>query len=116
MNNVTPSCSLFPPPHPSPLSSPLFTQQTGQLYCLQARPIVTLPPSCFFDVYVPGTQATLWDNSNIVESYAGVTSPLTFSFASHAYEQVWGRTLTKLYSKVVESLIIYVCLPPPPPP
>ena len=72
------------------LSPPLLTLHTsGQLYCLQARPIVTLPPSCFFDLYVPGTVATLWDNSNIVESYAGVTSPLTFSFASHAYEQVW---------------------------
>lgn len=34
--------------------------------------------------------ATLWDNSNIVESYSGVTSPLTFSFASYAYEQVMG--------------------------
>ena len=58
------------------------------LYCLQTRPVVTLPPSCFFDLTVPGTAPTLWDNSNIVESYSGVTSPLTFSFASHAYEQV----------------------------
>ena len=59
----------------------------GQLYCLQARPIVTLPPSCFFDGEEGGV-ATLWDNSNIVESYSGVTSPLTFSFASYAYEMV----------------------------
>lgn len=60
----------------------------GELYCLQTRPIVTLPPSCFFDYSAPGGVATLWDNSNIVESYAGVTSPLTFSFASYAYERV----------------------------
>ena len=40
---------------------------TGQLYCLQARPIVTLPPSCFFEGE-GGDVATLWDNSNIVES------------------------------------------------
>lgn len=66
-------------------AAPLFP---GILYCLQARPIVTLPPSPFFSPAVPGTRATLWDNSNIVESFAGVTSPLTFSFASLAYKQV----------------------------
>ena len=49
---------------------------------------MTLPPSCFFDKSATGSQAVLWDNSNIVESYSGVTSPLTFSFASRAYEQV----------------------------
>lgn len=61
---------------------------TGQLYCLQARPIVTLPLSSFFVPDARGSKAVLWDNSNIVESYSGVTSPLTFSFASKAYEQV----------------------------
>ena len=66
---------------------PAFSH-SDDLYCLQTRPVVTLPPSCFFDLTVPGTAPTLWDNSNIVESYSGVTSPLTFSFASHAYEQV----------------------------
>lgn len=64
------------------------SSKIGQLYCLQARPIVTLPPSCFFDNSATGTDVILWDNSNIVESYSGVTSPLTFSFASSAYEQV----------------------------
>jgi pyruvate,water dikinase len=28
----------------------------------------------------------LWDNSNIIESYPGVTTPLTFSFISKSYE------------------------------
>ena len=60
----------------------------GQLYCLQTRPIVTLLPSCFFDHSASGSHATLWDNSNIVESYSGVTSPLTFSFISKAYHDV----------------------------
>lgn len=32
---------------------------------------------------------TLWDNSNIVESYSGVTTPLTFSFARGAYQRVY---------------------------
>jgi len=36
-----------------------------------------------------GSQITIWDNSNIVESYSGVTSPLTFSFARYVYEHVY---------------------------
>ncbi len=51
----------------------------GRLFLLQSRPITTL---------VPG-EPTLWDNANIVESYSGVTSPLTFSFARHVYSQVY---------------------------
>jgi pyruvate,water dikinase len=31
----------------------------------------------------------LWDNSNIAESYSGVTTPLTFSFAREIYEEVY---------------------------
>ncbi|XP_065909543.1 rifampicin phosphotransferase-like isoform X2 [Dysidea avara] len=67
--------------------------EDGQLYCLQARPIVTLPCSFFFRPDARGSKAVLWDNSNIVESYSGVTTPLTFSFASRAYEQVYTLTL-----------------------
>ncbi|KAF9389135.1 hypothetical protein CPC16_006049, partial [Podila verticillata] len=36
-----------------------------------------------------GMNITLWDNSNIVESYSGVTTPLTFSFASYNYRIVY---------------------------
>lgn len=36
-----------------------------------------------------GMNVTLWDNSNIVESYSGVTTPLTFSFASYNYRIVY---------------------------
>ncbi len=46
-------------------------------------------PKKFFDATINGSEATLWDNSNIIESYSGVTSPLTFSFASQAYRQVY---------------------------
>lgn len=53
----------------------------GTLYLLQARPITTLA--------VGGTERVLWDNSNIVESYSGVTTPLTFSFAGRAYDAVY---------------------------
>lgn len=51
----------------------------GECYLLQARPITSLKQ---------GTYA-LWDNSNIVESYSGVTSPLTFSFARYVYQEVY---------------------------
>jgi rifampicin phosphotransferase len=54
------------------------------LYLLQARPITALS-----DRLDPDGTRCLWDNSNIVESYAGVTSALTFSFARRAYEEVY---------------------------
>jgi len=38
----------------------------------------------------------LWDNSNIVESYAGVTTPLTYSFARYVYEEVYYEFCTVL--------------------
>ena len=71
-----------------------------QLWLLQSRPITTLKTltSCDTDVKVQtrecdpqhmGAQKILWDNSNIVESYSGVTSPLTFSFARYIYEHVY---------------------------
>ncbi len=31
----------------------------------------------------------IFDNSNIAESYSGVTTPLTYSFARHAYQEVY---------------------------
>ena len=31
----------------------------------------------------------IYDNSNIAESYAGVTTPLTFSFARYVYQEVY---------------------------
>ncbi|MGE5256945.1 MAG: PEP/pyruvate-binding domain-containing protein, partial [Hyphomicrobiales bacterium] len=56
----------------------------GRLYILQARPITAL---CRADSDADARQ--IWDNSNIVESYGGVTTPLTFSFARRAYEGVY---------------------------
>lgn len=51
---------------------------------LQSRPITSLR-----DVPAESEPFAIWDNSNIVESYAGVTTPLTFSFAQRAYEGVY---------------------------
>jgi pyruvate,water dikinase len=56
----------------------------GRLYLLQSRPITTLPK-----LADPDGALNLWDNSNIAESYGGVTTPLTFSFALRAYEEVY---------------------------
>jgi len=54
------------------------------LYLLQSRPITSLA-----SLPDPDGIATLWDNSNIAESYGGITLPLTFSFARTAYESVY---------------------------
>src|ERR1043166_7124736 len=37
----------------------------------------------------PKGERHVWDNSNIIESYGGVTTPLTFSFARAVYEDVY---------------------------
>lgn len=34
----------------------------------------------------------VWDNSNIIESYPGIVSPLTFSYAKFAYRKVYTQT------------------------
>ena len=61
------------------------------MYLLQSRDITTIQSQSDTD----GTYA-LWDNSNIVESYGGVTTPLTFSVARGAYQEAYrhfGRVL-----------------------
>ena len=63
----------------------------GKLFILQSRPITNLK--------VPQTtigREIVWDNSNITESYSGVTSPLTFSFASQAYNIVYNQVCRAL--------------------
>ncbi len=56
----------------------------GALYLLQSRPITSLARQAD-----PDGAWQLWDNSNIAESYSGITTPLTFSFARHVYEEVY---------------------------
>ena len=55
-----------------------------RLVLLQSRPITSLRAMAD-----PDARLTIWDNSNIVESYSGVTTPLTFSFAREIYEDVY---------------------------
>ena len=58
--------------------------EDGKIYLLQSRPITSL-----YDAADPDGVAIIWDNSNIAESYSGITTPLTFSFARRAYEGVY---------------------------
>jgi len=58
---------------------------TDDLFLLQARPITShlLPEGA------AETRLLVFDNSNIVESYPGLVSPLTYSFAVTAYARVY---------------------------
>ncbi len=55
-----------------------------QLWLLQSRPVTTMGR-----VNDPEGQLAIWDNSNIAESYGGVTTALTFSFARSVYAEVY---------------------------
>lgn len=57
---------------------------SGVLYLLQSRPITTLGR-----IADPDGRLNLWDNSNIAESYGGVTTPLTYTFAHYIYREVY---------------------------
>lgn len=58
--------------------------EAGKLYLLQSRPITVLA-----GLPDPDGVINIWDNSNIAESYNGITTPLTFSFARRAYTEVY---------------------------
>jgi pyruvate,water dikinase len=77
-----------------------WTCSGARLYLLQSRPITTLA-----DRADPDALPALWDNSNIIESYSGVTTPLTFSFARHAYEHVYREfcRLIRMPEQVIEA-------------
>ncbi|HJQ37532.1 MAG TPA: PEP/pyruvate-binding domain-containing protein [Thermoanaerobaculia bacterium] len=55
-----------------------FAFDADGLWILQTRPITTIQGN-----------RLLWDNSNIVESFSGVTSPMTFSVIRRAYAIVY---------------------------
>ena len=64
----------------------------GTLHLLQARAITSpLRPLPLADIGV-----SVFDNSNIVESYPGLIAPLTCSFASYAYARVYTSFLALL--------------------
>ncbi|HSO07251.1 MAG TPA: PEP/pyruvate-binding domain-containing protein, partial [Pelomicrobium sp.] len=61
-----------------------WAYENGTLWLLQSRAITSLVGQAD-----PDGLLVIWDNSNITESYSGVTTPLTFSFVRRAYEEVY---------------------------
>jgi pyruvate,water dikinase len=60
--------------------------EAGRLHVLQARPITTLPTA----------RVSVFDNSNIVESYPGLILPLTFSHARRGYEIIFSQNVLEV--------------------
>lgn len=62
-----------------------FIVTDDRIFVVQSRPITQ-----------PIPEVIVYDNANIQESYCGVTTPLTFSFASRAYATVYRQTMQTL--------------------
>jgi rifampicin phosphotransferase len=80
----------------------------GGLYLLQTRPIVFAPQQ--MDTAI----SRIWDNANVVESFPGLTLPLTFSFARQGYASsfrdalsgfLWQRDAAKGDDHIFDCLI-----------
>jgi phosphohistidine swiveling domain-containing protein len=69
-----------------------WAYENDSLYILQMRPITNIPGASFYDSTINGDTPILWDNSNIVESFNGVTTPLTFSATRKSYATVYRQT------------------------
>jgi hypothetical protein len=59
--------------------------EAGAMWLVQTRPLTQ-----------PVPEVLVFDNANIQESYCGVTTPLTFSFAQRAYATVYRQTMRTL--------------------
>lgn len=63
-----------------------FGIENGEIYILQARPITTISDK----------NILILDNSNIVESYPGVSLPLTQSFVKEIYYKIFKRCIERI--------------------
>lgn len=63
-----------------------FAIKDKKIYILQARRITTIDDS----------NVLIMDNSNIVESYPGISLPLTISFAEFVYSEVFKNLCTRI--------------------
>ncbi|MCI9366561.1 MAG: phosphoenolpyruvate synthase [Clostridia bacterium] len=77
-----------------------WAYENGKLYLLQSRPITTLGSRIN-----KKEKINVFDNSNIVESYGGITTPLTFSFIRTVYENVYIE-LCKIFNVKQEKIEI----------
>lgn len=68
------------------------------IWIVQARPVTAAiaPAPAPASQASSGGRPTVWDNANISESYPGVTTPLTYSFARAAYAAVYPQALAAL--------------------
>lgn len=81
-----------------------FCIKDKKLYFLQTRTIVP-----YKDINIKEPR-TIYDNSNIIESYSGTTTMLTFTFARFVYEKIYTQTLQAghIRKKVIDSLRPYL--------
>ncbi len=68
-----------------------FCIKDGEVHILQCRLITT------YSHIDKDKFRTVLDNSNIIESYSGVTTPLTFTFAREVYAKIYRQTLRSFY-------------------
>ena len=69
----------------SPQDIEFAQDEAGKIWLVQTRPLTQ-----------PVPEVLVYDNANIQESYCGVTTPLTFSFAQRAYATVYRQTMRTL--------------------
>ena len=82
--------------------------ENGVLYLLQSRPITSIARQGD-----PDGVLNIWDNSNIAESYGGNTTPLTYSFARRAYEEVYRqfcRIMAVPRSRITGNARVFHCM------
>ena len=68
-----------------------FAVKDDKIYILQCRPITN------YSHIDKNLERTILDNSNIIESYSGVTTPLTYTFAKEVYSKVYHQTLRSFF-------------------
>ena len=68
-----------------------FAIKNNNIYILQCRNITS------YSNINKRLERTILDNSNIIESYSGVTTPLTYTFAKEVYSKVYHQTLRNFF-------------------
>ena len=82
--------------------------ERGELYLLQSRPVTSIARMAD-----PDGVLNLWDNSNIAERYGGVTTPLTYTFARRAYEEVYRqfcRLMVVPAARIADNAHVFRCM------
>lgn len=68
-----------------------FCIKNNVIYILQCRIITN------YNYVDKNKFRTILDNSNIIESYSGVTTPLTYTFAKDVYSKIYKQTLRNFF-------------------